>query len=174
MKHFYVFILVFILFSTKSNVWSQTEKMPPAKSSDKVEMNLQKGTNQIAVQGLSFGWGYGRIIASTGFRYGYFIADKQMLFADFEYSTYGTDYNSYKIGLNYRMYFTNYNFKPFAQMGLHLGREYYFDSNTDFLEFSAAGGATCQVGKFGFELGVQLNITDNVLVSPLVGASFRF
>ena len=174
MKHFYVFIIVFMLFSIKSNLWSQTEKMPVAKSSDKVEANLQKGTSQIAIQGLSLGWGYGRIIGSAGFRYGYFIADKQMLFADFEFSTYGATYNSYKIGLNYRMYFTNYNLKPFAQMGLHLGREHFSDNTIGFMEFSAAGGATYQVGKFGFELGLQLNITDKVLATPLVGVSFRF
>lgn len=178
MKNVYLLFSVVVLFAVSSTLYGQSEGDVSKKKSDvEISKNLQKGTQQIALQGLSFGWGYGRIIGSVGFRYGYFIADKNLLFIDANFASYGygSSYFSSKVGLNYRMYFTNHKVKPFAQIGVHYGwgNDSYAGKST-FWELSTAGGAAVQVGKFGFELGLQLHIRDKVSIFPLVGVSFRF
>jgi len=175
MKYFYLLVLVFVLFSIKSNLYAQLEQGPLSSTSTvNIEENLQKGANHIGLQGLSFGWGHGRVIASAGVRYGYFIADKNLLFVDFDFSTYGNTYNTYKVGLNYRKYFTNYLVKPFAQIGVHRGWENFYEDKSSFWEMSLGGGGAVQVGRFSFELGMQMNIRDKINLSPMVGVSFRF
>lgn len=175
MKHIYLLVVVFVLFFIKSNLYAQLEAdAVSSKSTVVVDQNLQKGASHIGLQGLSFGWGYGRVIASVGVRYGYFIADKNLLFVDFDYSTYGSSYNSYKVGLNYRKYFTDYKVKPFAQIGVHRGWEDFYEDKSNFWEMSLGAGGAVQVGRFSFELGMQMNIRDKVNLSPMVGVSFRF
>lgn len=175
MKNVFLLFFVVVLFSTNSALFAQFEAEPLKKESKVVlSKNLQKGTQQIALQGLSFGWGYGRVIGSVGFRYGYFIAHKNLLFIDADFASYGSTYFSSKVGVNYRKYFTNYKVKPFAQIGVNYGWDDFYGEKSTFWELSTAGGAAVQVGKFSFELGMQMNIRDKVSVSPLVGVSFSF
>lgn len=176
MKKVYLLILGLVFFNLSGTLFAQIEEYPPKeKTKMMLSDNLKKGTHQIGIQGLNFDWGYGRVIGSIGARYGYFIADKNLLFVDADFETYGSSsYLSYRVGLNYRRYFTDFRVKPFAQIGVNYGREKFYEDYSDFWEFSTAGGAAIQVGRFSFELGVQMNIGDNVNVAPMVGVSFKF
>lgn len=144
------------------------------KTAVALNKNLQKGTQHIALQGLSFGWGYGRVIGSVGFRYGYFIADKNLLFISADFESYGSAYFSSKVGINYRRYFTDYKVKPFAQIGINRGWDDHYGEKSTFWELSMAGGAAVQVKRFSFELGMQLDVSGNVRLSPIVGVSYSF
>lgn len=176
MKNVYLLFVGFAFFSFSGTLFAQLEEFP-AKEKSKLMLseNLKKGTHEIGLQGLSFGWGYGRVIGSMGARYGYFIADKNLIFVDADFETYGSSsYLSYKVGLNYRRYFTDFRVKPFAQIGVNYGREKFYGDYSNFWEISTAGGAAIQVGRFSFELGVQMNIGENVNVVPMVGVSIKF
>lgn len=139
-----------------------------------VPENFKKGNSQIALQGLSFGFGYGRIIGSVGLRYGYFIADNNMLFLSGEYSTFGSKYSMVKTGIHYRRYFGSWEIKPFAQIGASVGFKDFYNDKSRFGEINLGVGASYNVKRFSFELGVQLNVGNNISFAPLVGVSYRF
>jgi hypothetical protein len=176
MKNVYFLFMVFVFLNLSGNLFAQFEEHPPKeKAKISLSENLQKGSHQIGIQGLNFDWGYGRIIGSFGVRYGYFIADKNLLFVDADFETYGSSsYLSYKLGLNYRRYFTDFRVKPFAQIGVNYGREKFYEDYSNFWGISTAAGAAIQVGRFSFEIGLQMDVRDKVSVSPLVGVSFKF
>ena len=176
MKNLHLLLLVTVLAFTTTLVKSQESLTPDTKkTSIAANTNFSKGKSQIAIEGLNFGWGYGRVIGSIGFRYGYFIADNNMLFINGEIASYGNTHIRYKTGLNYRHYFNLNKIKPFAQIGANVGWENFYENKTNmFNEISLGGGATFQVGKFGFELGMQLNIWDKVNFRPTVGVSYTF
>jgi len=169
----FVSVLVFVTNAVKSQENYTDDKI---KISTAFNPNFSKGKNQVAIEGLSFGWGYGRIIGSIGARYGYFIANNNMLFINGEFSTYGSGYKRYKAGLNYRRYFNiNENISPYAQIGFGGGFEdFYNNKNTTFGEVSLGGGLNFQIKKFGFELGMQVDIWDKVNFKPTVGVSYTF
>jgi len=176
MKKLQLLVLVVALVSVSSLAKSQESLTPlTKKTSIATNPNFSKGKSQIAIEGLNFGWGYGRVIGSIGFRYGYFIADNNLLFINGEFSTYGPTYQRYKAGLNYRHYFNTKKIVPFAQIGANVGWENFYENKTSlFGEISLGGGATFQVRKFGFELGMQLNVWDKVNFRPTVGVTYTF
>ena len=130
---------------------------------------------QIGLEGLNFGYGSGRIIGSVGIRYGYFVANNSLLFLNGEFGTWGSNYQSYKLGIHFRQYFTENNIKPYIQLGTSVGWDYFYeDEPVMFNEITIGGGATFEVGKFGFDVGMQLNIWDNINFKPSVGVSYSF
>jgi len=176
MKNLHLLLLVMVFVSVSSLAKSQESLTPDTKKTSIVtNPNFSKGKSQIAIEGLNFGWGYGRVIGSIGFRYGYFIADYNMLFINGEFSTYGPTYQRYKTGLNFRHYFNTKKIVPFAQIGANVGWENFYENKTImFHEIAIGGGATFQVRKFGFELGMQLNVWDKVNFRPTVGVTYTF
>ena len=130
---------------------------------------------QVAIEGLYFGWGYGRVTAGIGVRYGYFVANNSLLFLSGEFSSYGKGMQQYQIGLAYRQYFNIKVIKPYVQLGANMGRGIFTDSKTqDFYNVTLGGGATFYVGKFGFDMGLQFNIWDKASMSPWIGVSYSF
>ena len=177
MKKLQLLLLVTALVLTTSIVKSQeTFGEEEKKGSTTFNPNFIKGKSQIAIDGLSFGWGYGRVIASIGARYGYFVTDNNLLFINGEFSTYGSGYQGYKLGLNYRRYFTlKENISPYAQIGFGGGIQNFYNKESErFGEVTLGGGVTFKVKKFGFDLGMQLEIWDNVNFKPTFGVSYTF
>lgn len=166
-------LLLLIVSSFSIIAFSQANGLPNTKNKD-IDSNFAKGTMQIAIEGLN-GWGHGRVSAGIGVRYGYFFAKNSLLFVSGEFSYYGNDINQRQIGLAYRKYFNTKTIVPYLQMGANIGWEnFYEDKNKMFYNVTLGGGATFRVGKFGFDLGLQLNIWDNVSVSPRIGVSYSF
>jgi len=164
-----------IVLSTSIITGQEINTVETNKSANTVNPNLIKGKSQIAIDGLSFGFGYGRVIGSIGMRYGYFVANNNLLFINGEFSTYGNDYQRYKLGLNYRRYFNLKKITPYAQIGFGGGIEnFYVNKNDWFGEVTLGGGVAFQVKKFGFELGMQLDIWDKVNFKPTFGVSYTF
>jgi len=142
-----------------------------------VPENFKKGRSQIGLQGLSFGFGYGRIIGSVGVRYGYFIANNNLIFVSGDYSTFGTNYHNHhviKTGFHYRRYFGNWEVKPFAQIGASVGFKEFYKEKSRFGEVNLGIGASYNVKRFSFEMGMQLNIGNSVSFAPMIGISYRF
>jgi len=171
-------LLLIVLFITPT-LTSIGQESPvlnqhPSKAEAKTSYNSRK--MQIGIEGLNFGFGYGRVIGSIGIRYGYFVAKNSLLFTNFEYSTYGSNYNSYKFGLHFRQYFVNKKIKPYVQIGTNIGWE---DLNNDddmsmVNEIIIGGGITFEIGRFNIDVGAQMNVWDNIYFKPTVGLSFKF
>jgi len=171
-----------MLFSIKSTLLAQDN---PDSLNTRTENSeyFKKGTSQIGLEHLSLGFGYGRIFGSTGFRYGYFIADNNLLFINGLVNSNARNYQSYKIGLNYRHYFSSKFVKPFAQVGInHVWENYsgsdsygHWERHDRNWEGIIDGGAVFQVKKFGFEIGLQMSIREKQFdLGPKAGISFSF
>ncbi len=137
--------------------------------------NFSKGKMQVGIEGISFGFGYGRVIASVGLRYGYFVANNSLLFINGEAGTWGEDSHNFKLGLHFRQYFSKNKLRPYVQLGASSGwNSFYNQENSMFGEITLGGGVSYQVKKINFDMGMQLNIWDNVSFKPAFGVSYSF
>ena len=129
-------VLITSIVKSQENFTGEKKKLSTASNP-----NFSKGKSQIAIDGLSFGWGYGRVIGSIGVRYGYFVADNNLLFINGEFSTYGSGYQRYKLGLNYRRYFTlKENISPYAQIGFGGGVQNFYNNPQEIFGEVSLGG----------------------------------
>ena len=169
-------ILLLLLFISSASIIAVSQEWKlPEPNKNVLDPNFTKGTMQVAVEGLNFGWAYGRITSGIGIRYGYFVRDNGLLFLNGEFSSYGKGMEQYQIGLAYRQYFNTKNIVPYVQLGANMGRGFFTNRDTqDFYNITVGGGATFQIGKFGFDLGLQLNVWDKVNIGPRVGVSYSF
>ncbi len=169
-------LLLLLLFVSSFGLTavSQENKLPNPNKKE-IDPNFARGTMQIAIEGLNFGWAYGRVTSGVGVRYGYFVRDNGLLFLNGEFSSYGKGMEQYQIGLAYRQYFNTKNIKPYVQLGANMGRGFFTNRETqNFHNITVGGGATFKVGRFGFDMGLQINIWDKVTVGPRVGVSYSF
>lgn len=182
MKHTYFFLIAILLLITTNLLKAQSNEKAIASPEKKTTTEaFQKGTSQIAIQDLSFSLFSGRAVGGAEIRYGYFIADNNLLFINAGYYSWGTAGSyAYNLGLNYRRYFTSNTIKPFAQIGFNRNWTTYntWETSQDITsvlnEVIVAGGAAVQIKRFGIEAGVQCIITDAARFAPLVGFTFKF
>lgn len=168
-------LLLLLFVSSFSMITFSQENSLPNTNNKEIDPNFAKGTMQVAIEGLNFGWAYGRVTNGIGVRYGYFVRDNGLLFLNGEFSSYGKGMQQYQIGLAYRQYFNTKVMKPYLQIGANMGRGFFSDNDTkDFYNASLGGGVTFKVGKFGFDIGLQFDIWDKVSMSPRVGVSYSF
>ena len=170
-----LFMAINFIVMTNIAYGQESISIGKTKSNPTINPNFKKGKVQIAVEGLNFSFGYGRVIGGVGFRTGYFVANNSLIFLNGEYSTYGEGFQQYKMGLNIRQYFNTKTINPYVQLGANMGWEnFYNDRNKNIYEITVGSGVTFNVGKFGFDLGMQINVWDKVNLSPRVGVSYSF
>lgn len=182
MKHFY--ILGILLISLSLGNQAKSQNVVNKSTTEKTDIQaFKKGKFQIGLQDLSLGlYGYGGIFASADLRFGYFIADNNLVFINSGFSNWGiNDFHAYNLGLNYRKYFGSFHLKPFAQVGYNKTWNIYNDVYNDITyksqmnEFKLGGGIQYQIKRLGFELGSQLIYNTNSLdLAPFFGISFTF
>jgi len=174
-KELLVLLVTVTIFNASMVTGQENINLKGAKSSTTVNPNFAKGKMQIGIEGLSFGWGYGRVSANIGLRYGYFVANNSLLFVNGEVGTWGNEMQTYKLGLHFRKYFTKNKLQPYVQLGTNTGLNNFFNNDIDMYgEISIGGGVSYQIGKFNFEMGMQLNIWDKANFKPTIGVSYTF
>jgi len=117
-----------VLFNFLAIVYAQEIKS--VDISKETNHESQKGKFHIAIQG----FGMGDILnMKTSYylssRLGYMLTDNDKLFISGRYSWYPRESidRTFELGLNYRRYFRESNFRPFIQSGIGLGYVKYSD-----------------------------------------------
>jgi len=182
MKKTYSLLAAVLLLVTASNLSAQIDSAQSSKKNQSCQQ-FSKGSSQIGLEHLGVHYAYGRVYGTIGLRYGYFIADNNLLFMNAGIDSYDTFYRKYRLGLNYRHYFMSGMAKPFVQAGLSsIWEDYKYQNTGEFqhsfrksIEGNIGGGVSFQIRRFGFEAGMQLRINgDNTNLAPKVGVSFTF
>jgi hypothetical protein len=176
---------MFVLISFSAIVCAQEIKS--IDTSEETNYNSQKGKFHFAIQG----FGMGDILSmKTSYylnaRLGYMLTDYDMLFISGKYSWNPREYmdRTFELGLNYRRYFREYDFRPFVQSGIGLGYVNYSDDYTvndqksSYGIFDVGVGVSYKYKRWQFELGIKSeynrNKTGRMYLMPLWGISFTF
>lgn len=167
---------------------AQEAKNPELKTTSVVEIpNSQKGKFHFALQDFSFGAISGRFtVSSIGFRLGYGITHKDMVFLGSQFIWNPRDgyARTIETKLFYRRYFLDGAFQPFVQAGGGIGFADFTEMSTYNYSkqvygiFSGGAGVSFRVKRWAFELGMQSdfnrNSTGRFSIGPIVGVSFSF
>jgi hypothetical protein len=171
MKQFYLLTLLLMIGAVGNNLLSQTDSHSAmSKENPFTNKYLIRGSNQIALQDISFGFGQGFVMATLGVRYGYFVSNNNLLLARFSYFGFRNTLTVVKTGIAYRRYMNIKSLDFFAQGGADLVDD---DGNLRG-ELNLGAGIGFQFQHFGFELGVKVLVWDYMLMSPLFGLSYSF
>ncbi|NOY49201.1 MAG: hypothetical protein GXO88_01330 [Chlorobi bacterium] len=171
MKQFYLLTLLLILGAVGNNLFSQTDTRSSISGENPFTNNyLKKGSSQLALQDLSFGFGQGFVTSTLGVRYGYFLSNDNMLFAKFSYFGFRNTLTVVKTGIAYRRYMNIKSLDFFAQGGADL----VVDDGNLRGELNLGTGIGFQFRHFGFEVGAKVLVWDYMLLSPLFGLSYSF
>ena len=178
-------LLMLVLISFSAIVCAQEIKS--MDTSEETNSDSQKGKFHIAIQG----FGMGDILSmKTSYhlssRLGYMLTDNDMLFISGKYSWNPREYmdNTFELGINYRRYFRESDFRPFVQTGIGMGYVNYSDDYTvndqksSYGIFDVGAGVSYEYKRWQFELGIQSeynrNKTGRIYLMPLWGISFSF
>lgn len=92
--------------------------------------------------------------------------------------------NIFEFGLNYRKYFREFTFQPFAQLGIGHGQidypsyDFIADGDDDYIYVNIGFRVCYRYKRWSFETGLEILLNDtnirNVSIKPMVGASFSF
>lgn len=114
------------------------------------------------------------------------LTDYDMLFISGRYSWNPRESidKTFELGLNYRRYFRESNFRPFIQSGIGLGYVNYsdydneIDQKSSYGTFDVGAGVSYRYKRWQIELGIQSeynrNKTGRIYLMPLWGISFTF
>jgi len=178
-----ILMLVLIIFSAIVNA-QENDSIDRSKETN---YDSQKGKFHVAIQG--FGMGDVLPMKTSYYlssRLGYMLTEYDMLFISGRYARNPREYmdRTFELGLNYRRYFRESNFRPFVQSGIGLGYVNYsddymgIDQEKGYGVFDIGAGVSYKYKRWQFELGIQSeynrNKTGRIYFMPLWGISFTF